>query len=298
VSIQIAWAYGSTGSLVHVTQVASGLACKCTCTGCASALEAINPRGGGLVRAHFRHHELPEIGTCSQRTSFLLMREAVRDMTEFSVPIFRGALTRYPGFRAAVTSVEFRSTSEAMVTFDNGRQLLIRIIEGRFRQEALPEDTAAAVLELRGDDPFISSMDQVAIQQAVQNGGLQSLWRRHWISPPETIDELIASSPSARPALPKATGADIWVASPPTAARGQAVVQQYRMLWANTDWEGVLAEADAAWEIDLPVSEAIEQIETRHGLSPGAGTVLNFLRAVGWLRTGSQAEKVRHGQGA
>jgi competence CoiA-like predicted nuclease len=76
------------GHLVHISQVANGLACACTCPGCDARLIARN--GGKKKIAHFAHHKALECAHGLQTALHLAAKDIILKYRTFCLPGIAG----------------------------------------------------------------------------------------------------------------------------------------------------------------------------------------------------------------
>lgn len=87
--------YGLRGQqLLHIGEVANGLACDCVCPGCGARLVARN--NGKLKIAHFAHHQAPECATGLQTALHLAAKDVFLQHRTFRLPGAAGII----GFHA------------------------------------------------------------------------------------------------------------------------------------------------------------------------------------------------------
>ncbi|TVT36748.1 hypothetical protein FNT36_24865 [Hymenobacter setariae] len=82
------------GQLLHIADVANGLACACVCPGCGARLVARNQ--GKVKVAHFAHHQAPECATGLQTALHLAAKDVFTQHSTFWLPGAAG----FTGFRA------------------------------------------------------------------------------------------------------------------------------------------------------------------------------------------------------
>lgn len=100
--------YGLQGErLVHIGEVANGLACNCVCPGCGAQLVA---RNQGMVKAaHFAHYKAPECAVGLQTALHLAAKEVFLQHQTFRLPGAAGII----GFHA-----DYFAKKEYFGTFD------------------------------------------------------------------------------------------------------------------------------------------------------------------------------------
>jgi len=97
--------YGNNpdGQLVHITDVPSGLACKCSCVGCGAQLIAVNKTGNKQI-PHFRHHNAEECGTALETALHLAAKHIILSKKRMVTPIIHADLPkRYDSYNHAHT---------------------------------------------------------------------------------------------------------------------------------------------------------------------------------------------------
>lgn len=85
------------GQLWHISQVATGLACGCTCPGCDAPLVARNSVGNVKV-AHFAHYQALECTTGLQTAIHLAAKDIIAHHKQLCLPGMSGLLTFTPAF--------------------------------------------------------------------------------------------------------------------------------------------------------------------------------------------------------
>jgi hypothetical protein len=88
------------GQLWHISQVATGLACGCTCPGCGALLVARNSAGNVKV-AHFAHYQALECTTGLQTAIHLAAKDIIAQHKQLCLPGLSGYLTFTPAFWAS-----------------------------------------------------------------------------------------------------------------------------------------------------------------------------------------------------
>ncbi|HEX8326072.1 MAG TPA: hypothetical protein VF629_00940 [Hymenobacter sp.] len=85
------------GQLWHISQVATGLACKCICLGCGALLVARNSVGNVKV-AHFAHYQALECTTGLQTAIHLAAKDIIAQHKQLCLPGMAGHLSFTPAF--------------------------------------------------------------------------------------------------------------------------------------------------------------------------------------------------------
>jgi len=88
------------GRLWHISQVATGLACGCTCPGCGAALVARNAAGNVKV-AHFAHYQALECTTGLQTALHLAAKDIIAQHKQLRLPGLAGCFSFTPAFWAS-----------------------------------------------------------------------------------------------------------------------------------------------------------------------------------------------------
>ena len=88
------------GQLWHISQVATGLACGCTCPGCGALLVARNSAGNVKV-AHFAHYQALECTTGLQTAIHLAAKDIIAQHKQLCLPGMSGYFDFTPAFWAS-----------------------------------------------------------------------------------------------------------------------------------------------------------------------------------------------------
>lgn len=122
------------GTIVHISEVASGLACGCRCPGCGAPLVA---RKGELIDHHFGHHRAAEGFSCqtgSETALHKFAKECLARRLELALPAWEAASSAgsrqgYPGgvFQLDVAILERRlgGIVPDVIARRKGRDLLV-----------------------------------------------------------------------------------------------------------------------------------------------------------------------------
>lgn len=99
---QLKLAYGLREErLLHITEVANGLACGCTCPGCGARLVARNQ--GTRKVAHFAHYQAPECAHGLQTALHLAAKDIISRHRQFALPGATGTFAFTEAFWATFT---------------------------------------------------------------------------------------------------------------------------------------------------------------------------------------------------
>ena len=102
VATQLKLAYGLREErLLHITKVANGLACACTCPGCRARLVARNQ--GTRKVPHFAHYQAPECAHGLQTALHLAAKDIISRHRQFRLPGAAGTFTFTDNFWASFT---------------------------------------------------------------------------------------------------------------------------------------------------------------------------------------------------
>ena len=82
-NVQLAFGESEDGRILHISQVESGLACRCVCPGCKDRLVARK----GLEKApHFAHHGEVPCGHALESALHKLAKEVIDERRELLLP--------------------------------------------------------------------------------------------------------------------------------------------------------------------------------------------------------------------
>lgn len=204
--LTLAWARDAlTGQPRYILELSprqNGRACGCECPACGSDLIAVN--AGKLEfrrRPHFRHPAGSLRQSCEIVAARLAALRALQDLGEFELPgrrmagNFRGLTQTFhvwidgPRERVRLRSVDFRDRARAVLTLDDGRELVVELVGTAVRSEMglepieakaseLGEQRATIVIAI--DDPAVAALDPQALRQRLRLLDDAVCWRRHW----------------------------------------------------------------------------------------------------------------------
>lgn len=102
VATQLKLTYGLREEcLLHITEVANGLACACTCPGCGARLVARNQ--GTRKVPHFAHYQAPECAHGLQTALHLAAKDIISRHHQFALPGIAGTFSFTKNFWATFT---------------------------------------------------------------------------------------------------------------------------------------------------------------------------------------------------
>ncbi|MEQ8555024.1 MAG: hypothetical protein RIC06_00025 [Cyclobacteriaceae bacterium] len=91
-AVRLEYALNTHASLVHVTNVTSGLACNCTCPHCHEKLIAKN-KSSNKVSPHFQHHKTQECSFAVETSLHLLAKEVIEQTKQLRLPSYKERFT-------------------------------------------------------------------------------------------------------------------------------------------------------------------------------------------------------------
>lgn len=195
-SALMAWARDrESGQAIHISELAlerNGAASGCECFACKAPLVAVN--AGKLVsvrRPHFRHPPGAHRADCLANTARRALVAALADSDVLVFPRrrmhaqivgFSGekyeAWVAVPEEALHVQSVARRDDASAIVTLQDGRQILVRL------QASWPvaedESDTHAVIEVISDDPVLATLPPEELRSRMQVLVAHGSWLRHW----------------------------------------------------------------------------------------------------------------------
>lgn len=189
---------GLAVSICDLTRKETGLACKCVCPACGSALQAVN---AGVDREHFlrantlgqffRHESGQQRDNCLVVIGRIAALQLLIDRGEIDLPPptrrahvqgLSGHL--YPGEATAIRQrmhvAEHRwiDSQLASITLDDGHIVLIRLDTQRTVKN---EGDYDAIITITVDNPDVASWDMAEILARMKIGDqVQSCWDKHW----------------------------------------------------------------------------------------------------------------------
>ena len=91
-AVKLEYALNNQSSLVHVTEVKSGLACDCTCPNCRAKLIAKN-KSSNKVSPHFQHYQSQECAYAVETSLHLLAKEIIENNRQLRLPSYKERFT-------------------------------------------------------------------------------------------------------------------------------------------------------------------------------------------------------------
>ena len=182
-----------------------GAKCGCQCPSCGQPLTAVNAaKAEFLVRPHFRHPEGAQRDDCLVLASrAALLRQLVaggylelprRRVSATATGISGEAYEAWveqPPQKLGISQVNYRDRTQAVVTFDDGRQLLVLLTGMRSRPAAeasnAEQGIAMPTILLDVNDPSLAGMEPDELRKRLRLVPNAVCWRRHWDE-----DELLA----------------------------------------------------------------------------------------------------------
>lgn len=189
--IKLAYGEAKDGTVVHISQVPSGLACGCICPGCASPLIA---RKGPLNVHHFGHHGAVPCGQALESALHKLAKQVLDEERTLLLPEIRGRHNgreelghkeRVHAFDDAVLEHKLDTIVPDVIVRKGDRSLLVEMyVTHRCGPEKIAKIIALGIpcveIDLR-KLPRDASIDEV--RQA-----LTSTARRHWVHNPKIAE--------------------------------------------------------------------------------------------------------------
>lgn len=197
----MAWARDSaTGEpryILELDKTRRGAKCGCECPSCGAVLTAVNAAKEEFeVRPHFRHPAGVQRDEClvlTSRAALLRQFEAggwlelPRRRISASTMGFSGvtydAWIEQPAEKLHISQVSYRDRTQAVITFDDGRQLVV-LLTGMLRQSSNdPADSVTlpvATVILDVEDPSLASMDPDELRSRLRLLPNVVCWRNHW----------------------------------------------------------------------------------------------------------------------
>ncbi|ULR90345.1 hypothetical protein [Comamonas sp. B21-038] len=177
----MAWAKDEQSALVFIGQIPTeftGLKCDCICYGCGQQVVAVNAGAKTFVRTpHFRHRERVPGLTCSLALAEELIAGQLAGLAgiELELPArpvkvsVRGLSGKeylskevFPSEQVRVSVVQLTTDAQALVTLEDGRQLLVTL-DGNFNSQ----ERGTPTIVVRTDDPAIARMSLEELRKRI-----------------------------------------------------------------------------------------------------------------------------------
>lgn len=180
--IGMGWAkHAPTGELrfiAEVPELQTGLKCDCVCYGCGDKVQAVNAgkQHEKIKREpHFRHDEHKPDSLCRQKLAHALLMRELQELKSINMPAravevtLRGlsgkAYTQtvtVPAVRHTVRDASMHSEVDAVLTLDDDRQVLVKLV-GRLNLE----ESDLPTIQILVDDAKASAMSQEELRQRI-----------------------------------------------------------------------------------------------------------------------------------
>lgn len=195
----MAWARDTqTGQPRYILELDAdhrGAKCGCECPSCGKPMTAVNAAKAEFVRRpHFRHPEGAQRDEClvlAARAAVLrqmhkegwidLPRRRITGRVAGLSGEFHEAWAEQPAIRLRISDVDYRDFANAVVTLDDGRQLLVRLMgtsssgePGKFDARTIP------TIYLAVDDPALASLSPEELMRRARLLPTEVCWQSHW----------------------------------------------------------------------------------------------------------------------
>lgn len=189
---------GQAVSICDLRRDETGLACKCTCPACGSALQAVN---AGVGREHFlrantlgqffRHETGQQRDNCLVVIARLAALQLLVEQREIDLPppthralvpgisghLYQGEATATRR-RMYVREHTWIDSQLASITLDDGHTVLLRLDTQRTVRN---EGDYDAIITITVDNPDVASWDMAEILAKMKIGDeVESCWDKHW----------------------------------------------------------------------------------------------------------------------
>lgn len=193
----LAWAKdietGQPRYIHELKRAQTGANCGCICPACKEPLLAINAgRTEFIIRPHFRHPS----GTHRDSCSILVARAAAlatfKRLGYIDLPARRvpgtvtglsgaqySAVAELPHRRSHISAFSFVDMAKAILTLDDGRELLVEIIGRAQVTSDEPSAVGHARLQIVVNDPAVAALSPYEIAARLQLVGSDA-WCQHW----------------------------------------------------------------------------------------------------------------------
>jgi hypothetical protein len=195
----MAWARDTeTGQPRYILELDAehrGAKCGCECPNCGKPLTAVNAAKTEFVRRpHFRHPEGAPRDEClvlAARAAVLrqMLKEGWIDLPRRRITgrvaglsgEYHEAWVEQPAARLRISDVTYRDSANALVTFDDGRQLVVQLT-GTSDNGGTDESGARQIptIYLAIDDPALASMSPEELMQRARLLPTDVCWKSHW----------------------------------------------------------------------------------------------------------------------
>lgn len=194
----MAWARDSrTGEpryILELDKSRRGAKCGCECPSCGVELTAVNAAKEEFeVRPHFRHPAGAQRADCLVLVSrAALLRqfeeggwlELPRHRVSATVTGFSGtaydAWVEQPAQKLHIRNVSYRDRTQAVVTFDDGRQLLVLLTGESGLLDSDSSGLPIPTISIDVDDPSLASMDREELRRRLRLLPNAVCWRTPW----------------------------------------------------------------------------------------------------------------------
>jgi len=200
-SLVMTWAHDiDTGQPVYIMELGSernGSKCGCECRSCGHPLKAVNAgkaEGTYVQKPHFKHSN----GVVKDSCLILVARAAAlrllaeEGMIELpsrtrsaswkglsGAEYERSATTQAQSFR--VTRSQFRDSTSAVLTMEDGKELLVRLTGTNIQPESSSEDDSEgrATIYIEFDDPGLAGLSPIELRSRLKLLP-EDCWHSHW----------------------------------------------------------------------------------------------------------------------
>lgn len=279
-TVKIAWGLDATGRLVHVTESQTGLACRCTCAACGSKLEGVNVFNQGIRRPHFRHYELPATGVCGIRAAVLALGNAIRRAKSIMLPRLDDGAHRVAAAEVGVAGAHFEDEFSAILTLEDGRRLLVRLVASGAPHPSSDVAPDVAVVDLQVSDASIAAEDTDGLRRMLAQGLIKAKWQRYWPRSQPAVRAALPAAAVGKPSRPgiSPTRLEWRPADSVNHKAATSAIASRAGIWRKWDWARIYQDALGMRE-SHSVDAALALIKERHGFMQSNDVVDNFLVA-------------------
>lgn len=191
----MAWAQQhGTGTLRYILELGPherGSKCNCVCISCGQPLTAVNAAKEVFsIRPHFRHPDGSPKDACMVLAARAALMEALLGEDTLLLPRrrqssrveglsgdFHDAWVELPPESVRVANVKFHDRLRALLTLDDGRQLVVQLVGSAQTQV---DGSVIPSIDILVDDPAIAAMPLDEIRRRLAPFLENACWRGHW----------------------------------------------------------------------------------------------------------------------
>lgn len=170
-----------------------GAGCNCVCVSCELPLVAVNAaKVDYQQRPHFRHPVGAERKSCLVLAARYAVAQQLFEEGFFQLPRIRRSATveglsgqvhqawvELPPENVHITDVSFRDKATALLSLDDGRQIIVELTGG-YSEQSNQADTITPTISLNITDPAIASMAPDELRKRLKLLWAGACWHNYW----------------------------------------------------------------------------------------------------------------------